>query len=72
MFEIQCGTKQQDDRVCMGQFWIGVNMEVYLLRAIDEFARSSACAASSMDPLIAHLSVDRVTIVIARSTKCAR
>ena len=22
MFEIQCGKKQQDDRVCMGHFWI--------------------------------------------------
>ena len=22
MFEIQCGKKQQDDRVCMGYFWI--------------------------------------------------
>ena len=22
MFEIQCGKKQQDDRICMGHFWI--------------------------------------------------
>ena len=22
MFEIQCGKKQQDERVCMGNFWI--------------------------------------------------
>ena len=31
---------------------------VIVLRAIDGFARSIDCAAPSMDPLIAHLSVD--------------
>ena len=33
-----------------------------LLRAIDRFARSIDCAAPSVDPLIAHLSVDRAII----------
>ena len=28
MFEIQCGKKQQDDRVCMGHFWICATMLV--------------------------------------------
>ena len=32
---------------------------MHVLRAIDGFARSIDCAAPSMDPLIAHLSVDR-------------
>ena len=42
-----------------------------MLRAIDGFARSIDCAAPSMDPLIAHLSIDRATIEIALSTDCA-
>ena len=28
MFVIQCGKKQQDDRVCMGHFWICFVFEI--------------------------------------------
>ena len=43
-----------------------------LLRAIDGFARSIDCAAPSMDPLIAHLSVDRAIIDRSRNYRnCA-
>ena len=40
---------------------------VCMLRAIDGFARSIDCAAPSMDPLIAHLSIDRATIDRSRN-----
>ena len=43
-----------------------------LLRAIDGFARSIDCAAPSMDPLIAHLSIDRAIIYRSRTTALAR
>ena len=41
--------------------------DVCMLRAIDGFARSIDCAAPSMDPLIAHLSVDRASIDRSRN-----
>ena len=40
---------------------------VVLLRAIDGFVRSIDCAAPSMDPLIAHLSIDRAIIDRSRN-----
>ena len=40
---------------------------VWMLRAIDGFARSIDCTAPSMDPLIAHLSIDRTTIDRSRN-----
>ena len=43
-----------------------------VLRAIDGFARSIDCAAPSMDPLIAHLSVDSAIIDRSRNYRnCA-
>ena len=43
-----------------------------MLRAIDGFARSIDSAAPSMDPLIAHLSVDRAIIDRSRNYRnCA-
>ena len=43
-----------------------------MLRAIDGFARSIDCAAPSMDPLTAHLSIDRAIIDRSRNyTNCA-
>ena len=45
-----------------------ISMETMsLLRAIDRFARSIDCAAPSIDPLIAHLSVDRASIDRSRN-----
>ena len=45
---------------------------VILLRAIDGFARSIDCAAPSMDPLTAHLSIDRAIIDRSRNYRnCA-
>ena len=45
---------------------------VYMLRAIDGLARSIDRAAPSMDPLIAHLSVDRAIIDRSRNYRnCA-
>ena len=45
---------------------------VEMLRAIDGFARSIDCAAPSMDPLIAHLSIDRAIIDRSRNYRnCA-
>ena len=38
-----------------------------LLRAIDGFARSIDCAAPSMDPLIAHLSINRAIVDRSRN-----
>ena len=47
-------------------------MLITMLRAIDGFARSIDCAAPSMDPLIAHLSVDRAIINRSRNYRnCA-
>ena len=40
---------------------------MFVLRAIDGFARSNDRAAPSMDPLIAHLSIDRAIIDRSRS-----
>ena len=40
---------------------------VVLLRAIDGFVRSIDCAGPSMDPLIAHLSIDRAIIDRSRN-----
>ena len=37
-------------------------VQIEVLRAIDRFARSIDCAAPLVDPLIAHLSVDRAII----------
>ena len=46
--------------------------QVHVLRAIDGFARSIDCAAPSMDPLIAHLSIDRAIIDRSRNYRnCA-
>ena len=42
-------------------------IEKVLLRAIDGFARSNDRAAPSMDPLIAHLSIDHAIIDRSRS-----
>ena len=50
MFEIQCGKKQQDDRVCMGHFWICVYHLTDCLRkkfGDDDFKENSGSIRAS-------------------------
>ena len=56
-----------DWRLAAGLCQLMNAMCVGVLHAIDGFARSIDCAAPSMDPLIAHLSVDRAISIVARS-----
>ena len=55
-------------RLFAKKYWqIRNKLILHVLRAIDGFAQSNDRAAPSMDPLIAHLSIDRAIIDRSRS-----